>query len=78
MTPDPAESRYHERADADCEFDRSELKRLRFLLRRLRFMEAKIKADGQNANSVFFEQEIESLEFVLGEAGVGYLDALPT
>lgn len=73
MKVDKTQSIYQESPLARTEFNRRELKRLRFLLRRLQFLEAK---DRDTANSpvsngsgseVFIEWEIEALEFVLDE-----------
>lgn len=69
---------YTERKDAEERFDRSELKRLRILLRRLRFLETKLRDSARGTapqiggGLVFIEAEIESLEFVLTE--IEYLE----
>lgn len=75
MRVDKGNTRYHEADTATKEFDRAELKRLRFLLRRLRFLETNISEhEGTDATSnaaVFAATEVESLEWLLNE--VGYL-----
>ena len=76
MRVDKGNTRYHEADTATKEFDRAELKRLRFLLRRLRFLETNISehegADATSNAAVFAATEVESLEWLLSE--VGYLD----
>lgn len=72
MKVDVSKSRYHEHPDAKGEFSRVELRRLRLLLRRLRFLEAQVAASGGMAESesggaAFAEWEIEALEWVLTE-----------
>lgn len=73
-----AKDTYRERPDAEKYFDRAELKKLRFLLRRLRFLETQTQesAKGNKPNTgggaVFVESEIESLEFALTE--IEYLE----
>lgn len=75
MKVDPNESAFHEHPDAKDEFDRRELRRLRLLLRRLRFLEAQVKATGgledggASGGAAFAEWEIEALEWVLTEMG---------
>jgi hypothetical protein len=69
---DKSKSIYQESPLARTEFDRRELKRLRFLLRRLQFLEAKdadntARAVSTGGSEVFVEWEIEALEFVLDE-----------
>lgn len=73
MRVDAANSRYQEAASVRTEFNRSELNRLRYLLRRLRFLETKIEQlGGMEAGSgggVHAELELEALEYVLTEVG---------
>lgn len=84
MRVDPARSIYHEVEYVRSEFSRAEIKRLRILLRRLRFLEAQVRATGGissgNSGGVFAEMEADALEWVLNE--VGYLaekqEVLPT
>lgn len=73
MNIDASKSKYHESSGASEEFTRQELKALRMLLRRLRFLEHKAREEGNdlqgNGGAVFNELEIEGLEFVLDEIG---------
>jgi hypothetical protein len=75
MKVDVSKSRYHEAASARTEFDRVELRRARLLLRRLRFLEARITENGGLASSggsggaAFAEWEVEALEWILDEVG---------
>lgn len=77
MKIDPEQSVYHEdpAARSNGEFTRQELKFCRFLLRRLRFLEAKVRetggmADGgANGGAVMAEMEIDALEWVLTDVG---------
>ena len=75
MKIDPALSVYHEAADAKTEFTRTELRSLRLLLRRLRFLEAQVRETGGMENggasggAAFAEWEIEALEYALTELG---------
>lgn len=70
-------SQYKEAPDVRTEFDRSELRRLRFLMRRLQYLEQQIRERGGMAapdatgGGAFAEMEVEALEYVLTE--VGYL-----
>lgn len=73
-TVDTSQSRYHESPKATKEFDRGELRKLRFLLRRLRYIEKQIAergglkdGGGAGAAGAFAEMEVEALEFVLEE-----------
>jgi hypothetical protein len=76
MKIDVEKSIYHEDAAAKDDFNRDEIRRLRLLLRRLRFLEAQVRKTGGSANgsggAAFAEWETEALEFVLVE--LGYLD----
>lgn len=77
MRVDVSKSTYHESPSARGEFDSRELRRLRLLLRRLRFLEAQVRETGgiaassANNGAAFAEWEIEALEWILSE--VGYL-----
>lgn len=69
-------SRYREHPLATTEFALDELKRLRFLLRRLRFLDAKAAVEGgvheSGTGAVFADLEIDALVYVLSE--IGYLE----
>ena len=75
MKVDPSKSVYHEAEGANREFSRQELKRLRLLLRRLRFLEAQVRETGGlrdgggSGGAAFAEWEIEALEWVLDDVG---------
>lgn len=75
MKIDPTLSAYHEAPEAREDFNRTELRSLRLLLRRLRFLEAQVRetggmADGQGSGgAAFAEWEIEALEWILTEVG---------
>lgn len=73
MRVDASLSIYHEAPSASAEFTKTELRRCRLLLRRLRFLEAKVRdgagiAEGDGGAS-FSEWEIEATEWVLDEMG---------
>jgi hypothetical protein len=72
---DPELSVYHEAHDAEAEFDREEIVHLRYLLRRLRFLETQVRTTGGRASGraggIHAELEVEALEWLLKE--VGYL-----
>lgn len=75
MRVDADQSIYHEDSSAREEFNRSELRRCRYLLRRLRFLESQIRetggmADGAGSGgAAHAEWEVEALEWVLTEVG---------
>lgn len=75
MKVDVSKSAYHEAPEARNEFNRIELRRLRLLLRRLRYLEGQIRDNGglengeANGGAAFAEWEVEALEFVLTELG---------
>lgn len=75
MKIDVSKSAYHEAPDARRDFNRVELRRLRLLLRRLRFLEKQIRESGgldngaASGGAAFAEWEAEALEFVLTEVG---------
>lgn len=74
---DVDKTEYHERSDVSEIFKREEIRRLRQLLRRLRYLEAQVRERGgladprANGGAAHVELEIEALEFVLVE--VDYL-----
>lgn len=71
MKVNTTESIYQEKPDARDQFNRQELKHLRLLLRRLRFLETQINSgDGMasgNGGSAFAEWEADALAYVLTE-----------
>jgi hypothetical protein len=75
MRVDVSQSVYHEADDVVTQFDRNERRRARQLLRRLRFLEAKVRETGGMAGAgasggaAFAEWEMEALEWVLDEIG---------
>lgn len=74
MKVDVDQSIYWETPEARQDFSRSELRRCRYLLRRLRFLEAQVRETGgmeENGGSAHAEWEVEALEWILLE--VGYL-----
>lgn len=77
MKVDVENSIYQEHENARQEFNRKELRRCRYLLRRLRFLETKVAQTGGLAASdasggaAHAEWEAEALEWLLTE--VGYL-----
>lgn len=74
MRVDTSASVYRESDHAETEFSPVELRRARFLMRRLQFLEAKMREGGSvSGGAVFAELEIESLEWALGPEGLDYL-----
>ena len=74
MKVDASQSIYHEDPDALAEFDRKEIRRCRYILRRLRFLEAQVRETGsETGGAMHAEWEIEALEWLLGPDGVGFL-----
>lgn len=77
MKVDVSQSAYQEPPEARDEFSGPELRRLRLLLRRLRFLEAQVARNGGlgsgsgSGGAAFAEWEVEALEWVLIE--IGYL-----
>lgn len=74
MRVDVELSAYHEAPEAKDEFSRAELKRCRLLLRRLRFLETKIRetgglAEDASGGAAFAEWEVEALEWILTDVG---------
>lgn len=74
MRVDTSKSVYSEATDVGAEFDMPELRRARYLLRRLQFLEAKIR-DGEpvSGGAVHAEMEIDALEWALGPDGLDYI-----
>lgn len=74
MRVDTSASVYRESDQAETEFSPVELRRARFLMRRLQFLEAKVRnEDAVSGGAVFAEMEIEALEWALGPEGLDYL-----
>lgn len=75
MRIDVSKSQFHEAPTARSDFTKSELKRCRLLLRRLRFLEAQVRqngglsADDASGGAAFAEWEVEALEWILSEIG---------
>lgn len=75
MKVDASKSVHHESATARNDFNRQELKHLRLLLRRLRFLEAQVIEQGglegasASGGAVFAELEADALEWLLKDAG---------
>lgn len=75
MKVDVSRSVYHEAPEARKEFSRRELRSLRLLLRRLRFLEAQVRETGGlesgsgSGGAAFAEWEVEALEWILTEVG---------
>lgn len=73
MRVDPNQSVFHEDPKAREQFNRAEIRHLRQLLRRLRFLEMQIRKNGGLANgeanggAAHAEYEHDALEFVLDE-----------
>lgn len=78
MKVDVSKSKYHEDPSARRTFNGTELKRLRLILRRLRFLEAQVRESGGLASgsgsggAAFAEWEIEALEWILYDE-VGFI-----
>jgi hypothetical protein len=66
---DPDLSVYHEADGAEDMFTREEIAHLRYLLRRLRFLEAQVRESGGRASGhgggIHAELEVQALEWVL-------------
>lgn len=73
MKVDVSKSVYHEDPEARRDFNRQELKNLRLLLRRLRFLEAQVAQSGGlsegtgSGGAAFAEWEVDALEWILTE-----------
>lgn len=72
MKVDASQSKFHEVADLS-EFSKPEVKHLKLLLRRLRFLEDQVRrsgglsSPGGSGGAVFAEMEMEALEWILLE-----------
>lgn len=75
MKVDVSKSVYHEDPEARKEFNKQELRRLRLLLRRLRFLETQVRESGglsagsASGGAAFAEWEVDALEWALTELG---------
>lgn len=75
MKIDVSKSVYQEDESASADYSDAEMRRLRLLLRRLRFLETKVRDQGGLRNggasggSAFAEWEAEALEWALDELG---------
>lgn len=75
MRVDVSQSVYHEADGVAAEFTRPELRRARYMLRRLRFLEQQVRQTGGVTNpsgkggAVHAEWEMEALEWLLTEVG---------
>jgi hypothetical protein len=75
MKIDVNQSKYHEAPEARREFNRAEIRSLRLLLRRLRFLEAQVREGGGlssgsgSGGAAFAEWEVEALEWIMTEVG---------
>jgi len=78
MKIDMSKTVYHEAESAASDFDRREIKHLRLLLRRLRFLEQQVREQGglsepsASGGAAFAEWEMDALEWILDE--VEFLD----
>ena len=74
MRVDTSQSVYSEVADVDTAFEVTELRRARYLLRRLQFLEAKLRdGDPVSGGAMHAEMEMEALEWALGPNGLDYV-----
>ena len=75
MKIDTSGTKYNECPDGRKEFDKAELKHLRLLLRRLRFLETQLNTSGglagnrSSAGAAFVEWEVDALEWLLVDIG---------
>lgn len=75
MKVDTSKSVYSEKESAKGDFTRAELRRLRYLMRRLHFLEAQVEEKGglrdssASGGAAHAEWEVEALEFVLKDVG---------
>lgn len=66
MRVDSALSAYSERVDAREQYDRDQMEHMRFLLRRLQFLEHQLRERGDvTGGAVFAQAERNALEWVL-------------
>lgn len=77
MKVEQANSKYQESPEAADMFSVPELKKLRALLRRLRYLDGQIHREPASISGglMFAEREVDALAFVLDE--VGYLADIP-
>lgn len=79
MKVDVDQSAYREVDDVTTEFSTAELRRARLLLRRLRFLEDKVRenqASGDTSSGAMFAVwEVEALEWALGPDGLNFIEA---
>lgn len=75
MRVNAEQSRYHEADDIQQEFTRDEIRSLRILLRRLRFLDNQVEEKGglsdpnANGGAAFAEWERDALAYALTELG---------
>lgn len=75
MKVDANTSEYREDPGARHEFNKQELRSMRLLLRRLRFLEAQVRENGGlgaatgSGGAAFAEWEVEALAWILTEVG---------
>ena len=75
MKIDVSQSVYHEDERTVGDYTKVEVRRLRFLLRRLRFLETQVRENGglqnggDSGGSAFAEWEMEALEWLLDDIG---------
>lgn len=75
MKVDVSQSIYEETSSAVNEFDRTEIRHLRYLLRRLRYLEQQVRERGGMADdtasggAAHAEMEIGALEWLLDDVG---------
>lgn len=75
MRTDVSQTKFHEAPSARADFSQEEIRKCRLLLRRLRFLEEKIRTTGGlesgTGGGAFAEMEAEATEWILRE--IGYL-----
>lgn len=76
MKVDLSKTKYHEADGAAAEFSTDEIRKLKVILRRLRFLEHQIRENGGIENStsgsgMFNEMEVDALSWLLTD--IGYL-----
>lgn len=76
MKVDTDQSVYREAPSAADEFKPAEIRRLQFMLRRLRFLETQVReGTDRSGGGMFAVLEIEALEWLLDE--IGFLEERP-